>query len=125
MNGKEMSMDFQNYFSTSGINGKVQKAIARETAQALRSFCEQEPEFAQAIEQSGRGFQECLDSIAKGVTTAISDFDVYSKAAAFYFPGAKVHFRMELDLTGDADKPETPAPAKPTLSMNFDSLLDF
>lgn len=118
-------MDFENYFKTAGIKGKVQMAIASDTAKALQSFCGQEPEFAQAIEQSGRSFQECLDSIAKGVTTAISDFDVYSKAAAFYFPGAKVHFRMELDLIGDADKPETPAPVKSTLSMTFDSLLDF
>ena len=118
-------MDFQKYFSSSGINGKVQKAIALETAQALRSFCEQEPEFAQAIEQSGRSFQDCLDSIAKGVGSSISDLDVYSKAAAFYFPGAKVHFRMELDLVGDADKPEAPSPDKSTLSMTFDSLLDF
>lgn len=118
-------MDLKEYFKQSNINGKVQKAIASAVAKTLTGFCEQEPEFAQAIEQSGRSFQDCLDSIAKGVGSSISDLDVYSKAAAFYFPGAKVHFRMELDLVGDADKPEAPSPDKSTLSMTFDSLLDF
>lgn len=117
-------MDFQKYFSSSGINGKVQKAIAMETAQALRSFCDQEPEFAQAIEQSGKTFQDCLDHVAKGVRTSMSDFEAYSKAVEFYFPGAKVIFQMRIDLIGDAGKSPEAEPAK-NLTVSFDSLLDF
>lgn len=117
-------MDFQKYFSSSGINGKVQKAIARETAQALRSFCEQEPEFAQAIEQSGKTFQQCLDKVAAGVSASLSDFEAYSKAVEFYFPGAKVIFQMRIDLIGDADKSPEAEPSK-NLTVSFDSLLDF
>lgn len=117
-------MDFQKYFSTSGINGKVQKAIARETAQALQSFCAQEPEFAQAIEQSGKTFQQCLDKVAAGVSASLSDFEAYSKAVEFYFPGAKVIFQMRIDLIGDVDKsPE--AESSKNLTVSFDSLLDF
>ncbi len=118
-------MDLKEYFSTTGIKGKVQKAIALETGQALRSFCEQEPEFAQAIEQSGRTFQQCLDKVAAGVSGSLSDFEAYSRAVEFYFPGAKVEFRMVINLTGDADNSPELVPEKHTLSMSFDSLLDF
>lgn len=114
-------MDFEKYFDAKKIGGKVQKAIAADTAKALRSFCEQEPEFAQAIEQSGKSYQDCLDHVAKGVGASISDFKAYSKAVEFYFPGAKVEFRMVINLIGEAAKPE---PAKP-LTVSFDSLLDF
>lgn len=129
-------MDFQKYFSTSGINGKVQKAIARETAQALQSFCAQEPEFAQAIEQSGKTFQQCLDKVAAGVSASLSDFEAYSKAVEFYFPGAKVIFQMRIDLIGDGAEPAladssqcaasgTKVGETSALTLSFDSLLDF
>lgn len=117
-------MDLKNYFSPAGIKGAVQKTIAKETGAALTAFCAQEPEFAQAVEQSGRSFQDCLDSVAKGVSRSLSDFDAYSKAAAFYFPGAKIEFRMLIHLAGDADRPE-PVPEKSTLQLDFESLLDF
>lgn len=117
-------MDIQNYFDVKNINGKVQKAIAFETAQALQSFCEQEPEFAQAIEQSGKTFQRCLDKVAEGVHASLSDFEAYSRAVEFYFPGAKVIFQMRIDLIGDADKSPEAEPVK-NLTVSFDSLLDF
>lgn len=117
-------MDMEKYFKTSGIKGSVQQVIAAGTATALTAFCAQEPEFAQAVEQSGRSFQDCLDSVAKGVSRSLSDFDAYSKAAAFYFPGAKIEFRMLIHLAGDADRPE-PVPEKSTLQLDFESLLDF
>lgn len=120
-----MSMDFEKYFNTSGLNGKIQRAIAPETAKALEDFCRQEPEFAQAIEQSGKTFQQCLDHVAKGAGSSLSDFQAYSKAVEFYFPGAKISFRMVIDLVGDADKSPEPAPEKPAMSVSFDSLLDF
>ena len=51
------------YFQYNG-NNRVGKLIAKPTADALLTFCEQEPEFEQAIEQSGKSF----DSIQKGST---------------------------------------------------------
>lgn len=118
-------MDFEKYFDLKAIKGKYQSAVAKETATALRTFCEQESEFQQAIEQSGKSYQQCLDSIMNGISGSVSDLDVYSKAVQFYFPGAKVHFRMEIDLIGDASpRPTTEAKPK-SLSVSFDSLLDF
>lgn len=126
-----MSIDKKKYFGTEKIKGQIQKAIACETAKALTVFCEQEPEFEQAIEQSGKSFQECLDSVAKGVKSSISDLEVYSKAVKFYFSSASVHFNMTIDLSGDNGY--TPPPITMTqtksepsgLSVSLDELLDF
>ena len=114
-------MDLEKYFDPKEIKGRYQTAVAKETAEALRTLCEQEPEFAQAIEQSGKSYQQCLDSVVQGVISKVSDLDVYSRAVQFYFPGAKVHFHMEIDLIGDAAAEEK----QKSLSVSFDSLLDF
>ncbi|MBQ9695584.1 MAG: hypothetical protein IJV58_04060 [Oscillospiraceae bacterium] len=120
-------MDFEKYFEAQSIKGDLQGCMAKNTADSLRIFCEQEPEFAQAIEQSGKSFQQCLDTLAAAVKAAkhgnvasLSDNATFSKAVEFYFPGAKVHCDMRIDLIGDADR----EPPK-TLTASFDSLLDF
>lgn len=122
-------MDLQKYFSTHGIKGNIQQEIAEGIANALQCFCNQEQEFAQAVEQSGKTFQECLDYVAKGVGRSISDFDAYTKAVEFYFSGAKIQFCMKIDLIGDAVKPvpeqNTPQQKKITVSFNSSSFMDF
>ena len=121
-------MDFEKYFSKSGIKGRVQQAIAAETAETLKNFCNQEAEFAQAVHQSGKSFQQCLDFVAEGVTSSISDFKAYSKAVEFYFPGAKIQFQMKIDLIGDAgNTPEQDAskPKKITVSFNSSDFMGF
>lgn len=123
-------MDKEKYFDTKDIKGRYQKAIAGETAKALTIFCEQEREFEQAIEQSGKSFQECLDSVVKNFGTAVSDIEVYRKAVKFYFSTATVHFNMTIDLSGGnghIDPPITMTQSKPksSLSVSLDELLDF
>lgn len=113
------------YFSTKGITGQIQKVIAQGTAKALQEFCRQEPEFEQAIEQSDKTFQSCLDHIARKYAgeEGVSDPDVFQAAAKFYFPTAGLRLRMEIDLcaeTGAAAKPQ-----KETLGVSLDELLDF
>lgn len=122
-------MDKEKYFACSGIKGMYQKAISAETAKALILCCEQESEFEQAVEQSGKTFHECLDEIVKGVKGSISDLEVYNKAVKFYFPTASVHFNMTIDLSGDNGyKPPaiTKTEHKPSgLDISLDDLLDF
>lgn len=119
-------MDFETYFDKKSIKGRIQIVIAEETAKALRQFCEQEQEFAQAIEQSGKSFQDCLDAVAKNARQSLSDFQAYSKAVEFYFPGAKVNFQMHIDLVGEhSGEPAEPKPRKITVSFNAGSYLDF
>ena len=79
--------------------------MAKPVADALKDFCRQEPEFAQAIVQGGT-FEECMKAVAKGVGSSISDLEAYQKAVQFFFPGAKIRMQMTIDLVGDAGKHE-------------------
>lgn len=119
-------MDKEKYFDTAKITGRYQQAIADETAEALMLFCEQESEFEQAIEQSDKTFQECLDNVTKGIKQSCSDFEVYSRAVKFYFSTAEVHFNMSIDLCGDNRHTDSPITmTKSSLSISLDELLDF
>lgn len=115
------------YF-TEEIKGQKQKAISSAVAEALTSFCEQEPEFEQAILQSGKTFQACLDEVVKDCGSCLSDIEAYRRAVKFYFSTATVSFRMEIDLCGNngAEKPITMTENKSdVLSVSLDDLLDF
>ncbi len=121
-------MELKEYFDIEDIKGRKQRAIASETAKALMLFCEQEQEFEQAIEQSGKSFQECLDAVVKDFGAAVSDIEVYGKAVKFYFSTAAVHFNMAIDLGGDNGHtypPITMTQNKSSLSVSLDDLLDF
>ncbi len=122
--------DLKGYFDTSVIVGRYQRAVAAGTAKALMEFCKQEPEFEQAIEQSGVDFQCCLDKVIKGIGESLSDLEVYTKAVKFYFSTAVVHFHMTIDLSGDnghTEPPITMTQSKPksSLSLSLDELLNF
>ncbi|MBP0976372.1 MAG: hypothetical protein J6P20_09935 [Oscillospiraceae bacterium] len=110
--------------------GRHAQVLAKPTADALMEFCRQEPEFEQAIEQSGKTFDDCLAAITKGIGSAISDLELYSRAVRFYFPVASVRFHMTIDLCGNngaADPPITMTQQdKPEpMNLSLDSLLDF
>ncbi len=118
-------MDDKYFISAS--KDKYARAVAVPTADALKEFCRQEPEFEQAIEQSGKSFDDCLTEITKGIGQSISDLEVYSRAVKFYFPVAAVRFHMTIDLCGDngaVDPPITQHKSEP-MNLSLDSLLDF
>ena len=109
-------------------SGRHAQVLAKPVADALMEFCGQEPEFEQAIEQSGKSFDDCLKEITKGIGQSISDLEVYSRAVKFYFPVAAVRFRMEIDLCGNngaADPPITQHKQEKPMNLSLDSLLDF
>lgn len=120
-------MDREQYFGEK-IEGRKEQAIASAVREALESFCDQESEFEQAIEQSGKTFQECLKEVVNGCGSCLSDIEAYRRAVKFYFSTATVSFRMTIDLSGDngAAKPITMTETKKdTLSISLDDLLDF
>ena len=86
------------------IKGNKEGAIKNAAMEALLNFAGQDEEFAQAIVQGG-SFADCMREVCKGIGTSISDLEVYSRAAAFYFPGSKVRFEMHIDLVGESDTP--------------------
>ena len=109
--------------SASKITGNKERVMAALVADTLRSFCDQNEEFAQAVSQGG-SFQECMNHVAKGVEQSISDFDAYKKAVQFYFPGAEIRIQMRIDLIGDADKVENAEEKKPEgIVINLEDLL--
>lgn len=116
------------------VSGNKEKAMASAVAAQLESFCRQDAEFAQAVVQGGT-FSDCMKEVAKGVGNCISDLDAYKKAVRFYFPGAKVHMKLTIDLIGDAAGEGTdsePVAAQPApveektkvISLNLDDGFD-
>ena len=84
-------------------DGRYARVLRAPVADALLSFCRSDGEFAQAVVQT-KDFDKCLAAVEKNAGTFLSDLEAYGRAAAFYFPGAKVGFQMTLDLVGDAAK---------------------
>lgn len=82
------------------VKGQKAAAMAGAVYEALKDFCLQDAEFAQAVVQGG-SFPDCMNAVAKSVGQSISDIEAYSKAVAFYFPGAKIRVQMSIDLIGD------------------------
>lgn len=81
--------------------GRAASIMAEPVADVLKDFCRQDGEFAQAVVQGG-DFKACMMAVAKDHGTALSDLEAYRRAVRFYFPGAQVRFKLELDLVGDA-----------------------
>lgn len=114
---------------TSGANlNQKARAIEIATAKTLKQFCDQSEEFSRAIVESDKTFDGCLREIVKGVGSSISDFDLYTKAVQYYFPGAVVEYKMLIRMSEyETEEPPAPAPEKPndTISLSLDSLLDW
>lgn len=90
--------------------------MAEPVKKQLVAFCKEDGEFAQAVVQGGT-FKACMEAVTKGVGQSLSDLEAYSRAVRFYFPGAKVRFRMELDLVGDAADAQPQRPGKKMLNL--------
>lgn len=87
--------------------GETMKFAVKE---ALLDFCRQEEEFAQAVVQGG-SFKDCMSAIGKKIKgNAISDLEAYKAAVEFYFPGAAVSMKMNIDLCGEASGEAAPTP---------------
>lgn len=103
------------------VTGQKEKAMADAVVAAMKDFCLQDKEFAQAIVQGGT-FADCMKAVAKGVGSYISDLDAYKKAVQFYFPGAKIQMQMTIDLIGDAAG-DTKAPTGGGLILNLEDFI--
>ena len=78
-----------------GRHEEIMKGAVRE---ALKRFCKQNGEFAQAVAQGG-DFKGCMAAVRKEVHgNAISTQEALTAAAGYYFHGAQVKFWMEIRL---------------------------
>ena len=98
------------------VSGQKENAMTPSVREALTDFCRQDAEFAQAVAQGG-SFKDCMAAVAKGVGGSISDLEAYRKAVRFYFKGADVRFRMEIDLCPTAEEAPRPAAQKKILDI--------
>lgn len=103
------------------VSGSKEEAMAGSVRDALTDFCRQDAEFAQAVAQGG-SFADCMKAVAQGVGGSISDLEAYRKAVRFYFSGAEVRFRMEIDLCPQAHEPE---PGRPQANKKILDISDF
>ena len=114
---------------------KYGNIIGEAVVTALCSFCEQEPEFAQAIEQTDKTVEDCLKHISTKIKgNGISDLDCYRHAVQFYFPTADIHMSMTIDTCGKTDlreknisvshseKIEKAEPKKSAITVSFDEI---
>ena len=94
--------------------GKYETVVKNAVLRTICKFCEQNAEFKQAIEQSGKSFADCLKATVKG-------------AVAFYFPGADIKCTMTLDLgdNGFSNSKTSTEADSGKLQLDLDSLLDF
>lgn len=107
-------------------SNRYMEVVAEPVAKALHGFCRQSEEFARAITETDRTFQECLETITKGMGQALSDIDTYQRAVEFYFPGAKIEFKMTIRMSEyETEKPEPIHKPKKKIDLSLDSLLDW
>jgi hypothetical protein len=115
--------------------GRAEGVVAGPVCEALKTFCRQEPEFAQAVAQGKGTFADCCKHVAKNAGSALSDLEAFQRAVQFWFPSAVVQFQMRIDLCGangaegkagpgPLAAPDVPAPPK-AIIVSLDDLLDF
>ena len=105
---------------------RYMEVVAEPVAKALHGFCRQSEEFARAITETDRTFQECLETITKGIGQSISDVDIYQRAVGYYFPGAKIEFKMTIRMSEyETEKPEPIHKPKKKIDLSLGSLIDW
>ena len=98
------------------------ETVADAVREALKTFCEQDEEFAQAVVQNDKGLSECVEKILKGHGTCMSDLKVYSKAVEFYFPGATVSMTLKVHVNPYDVKEEQTKPSS-VIELDLDDLI--
>jgi len=101
-----------------GEYDRYAQIMKKGTLDALKTFCEQDEEFAQAVVQGGT-FTDCMKAVAKNCGNGISDLDAYGRAVQFYFPTAAIHFTMTIDLAPHAHDEETDCTAHKAVVLNL------
>lgn len=104
------------------VGGKA-GIMAPAVVAALRDFCRQDAEFAQAVAQGG-SFKDCMAAVAKGVGGSLSDLEAYKRAVQFFFPGADVRMQLTIDLVGEAGRDNGRLIAAPTEEMGTGIVLN-
>ena len=116
----------ENEFKQAGKMSAKGQAVAETVLNALKEFCRQNSEFAQAVVQCDKPLKECIEYTVKECKSSISDNELYRRAAQFYFPTAEVHVTLTIDLGDNGFSNKQAEESKPNvLGISLDGLLDF
>lgn len=113
---------------TKHFKDKYADAIAEPVKETLKEFCRQQEEFARAVIDGD--VEQCILSVSKKISgkRAVSDLEVYQAAVEYFFPGAKVEFKMLIHMS-EYDIESAPDPVseqpKKSLDLSLDSLIDW
>lgn len=100
-----------------GNMGRYETAMKADVGAALKDFCKQDAEFAQAVAQGG-SFADCMKAVAKGVKgSSISDMKAFGLAVEFYFPGAGLEVTMRVNLCASVEEKPLPKPTGPIIDL--------
>lgn len=92
------------------------------TLEALKQFCRQAEEFAQAVVQGGT-FEDCMKVVAKNCGHGISDITAYERAVQFYFPTATIRCTMAIGLAPHVHDGETDSTGRRAVVLNLADFL--
>lgn len=80
------------------------KMIFPHVVKTLRGFIEEDDRFAEVVANTVRTVSECCAAVVDKSGDVMSDLEVYRKAVQFYFPNADVEFKMNVRITGAAQR---------------------
>ena len=101
--------------------GKYETVVKNAVLRTICKFCEQNAEFKQAIEQSGKSFADCLKATVKGAGASLEDLEVYKRAVA----DIKCTMTLDLGDNGFSNSKTSTEADSGKLQLDLDSLLDF
>ena len=95
--------------------GQKEKAVSKFAAETVTHFCQESPQFAEAVYKTRRTLSDCCAQVMKGTGNCVRDIDVYRGIVRAYFPNADVKFMMNIEINGAAPSEEEIAkrPEKP------------
>lgn len=120
MIGKAMEKLDREY--KAGKYDRYAEIMKSRTLEALKDFCRQDEEFAQAVVQGGV-FADCMKAVAKNCGNGISDLTAFERAVQFYFPTAAVRFKMTIDLAPHAHEEESESTGHRAVVLNLADFL--
>ena len=74
--------------------------VHKYVADVLKDFCREDERFAYVVYKTKRTFSDCVSEIMKGCGNHKSDFEIYKKAAQFYFPNCNLKCVMTITIDG-------------------------
>ncbi len=79
----------------------IESAMLKPVGQMLIGFCRQDKRFADAVFEKKETLSDCMRTVSKDVTYALSDVEAYKRAVQFYFPSADIDFKCVIVLPAE------------------------